>query len=298
MQNGTYTVIPTFFTNENEVDLKMLMLHLDHLRNIGFNKFVFLGTTSETPTLSTNEKVNLVNFILSNKKEEDFFIFGMGGNDPVKVIEQINQLNYNDNRVDAIMLSSPSYNKPNQDGLVAYFGKIMNSFLDKNFLLYNVPSRTGVNVEPYAFKILENKHKNFIGIKEASGNIKQFADLTTILDRVKVFSGDDKLALPGYSIGTSGVISVASNLTNLVNNVWNYFKEGNIVKAIELNKRLNKLYDLLFIDTNPVPLKYLLSKNFGIESIYNVRLPLVKLNDSTEKILDHLNLNNNQAEKK
>lgn len=297
MRDGTYTVIPTFFTDDNSIDFNMLKQHLDTLRLIGYDKFVFLGTTSETPTLSLNEMKAIKDFVVENKKSNDFYVFGIGGNDPVKVIDNINTLGYDDNRIDAIMLSAPFYNKPNQYGLIEYFSKILNTFSNKQFMLYNVPSRTGINVEPITFKVLEEKFNNFVGIKEASGNIKQITDLVGLLDRVKVFSGDDKIALPGYSVGTAGVVSVASNLTNDVQAIYNCFNSGYNKQALQINKKLNRLYDLLFVDCNPVPLKYLLHKKYRTNN-YSIRTPLVKLSSDVEQTLDKLSIFSANPEEK
>ena len=285
MNSGIYTVIPTFFNSDMSINVEMIQVHLLEQHRMGYNNFVFLGTTSETPTLSLEEMKEIVEVVGSVKRPKDTYVFGVGGNDPIKVKHTIDYLNYN-KHADIIMLTAPYYNKPSMEGIIGYFTHIMKEYSNKKFMLYNIPSRTGVNVVPEAFKVLKELNDNFIAIKEASGNIKQIMDIIYLLPDVKVFSGDDKLALPGYSVGTEGTISVASNFTPLVGILYRLYFSGNVNKSRNLNNFLNKLNDLLFIDSNPVPLKYLLSKKYGNSSYSYVRSPLVETSMSNKKLLD------------
>lgn len=288
MQSGTYTVIPTFFDKNNQLDLESLKNHVLTLYdNFKLKKYVFLGTTSETPTLSLDEMKQIKDFVISFKKSDMTYVFGISGNDPKKVINDIHYLDYKDDNVDVIMISSPYYNKPNQRGLILYFSEILSTFNEKKFMLYNIPGRTSVNINPSTFKILEDLFENFVGIKEASGDIKQFMDLIEKLDRVKVFSGDDKLALPSYSVGSCGVISVYSNISSSVDTIWEKFS-SNPLKSKEINQESNKFYDLLFIDSNPVPLKYILSRKYNKDSNKLVRSPLVELTDKDKETIDKI----------
>ena len=292
MNSGIYTVIPTFFNNDNSVNLEMLEIHLLEQHRMGYNKFVFLGTTSETPTLSIDEMKAIKNTVIRLKRSErDTYVFGVGGNDPIKVKNIIRELDLI-NHSDVIMISAPYYNKPSQQGLITYFTDILSSYPNQKFMLYNIPGRTAVNIEVNSFKIIKSLNNNFIAIKEASGDIRQMMDLVYELSDVKVFSGDDKLALPGYSIGTKGTISVASNLTPLVNLLYQSFQSDR--RGIELNKFLNNINNLLFIDSNPVPLKYLLSLKYKNKTYYNVRSPLVATDKINKNKLDEVNesLNN------
>jgi len=287
MRDGIYTEIPTFFTADNSIDFNMLKQHLDTLRLIGYDKFVFLGTSSET--LRLNEMKAIKDFVVKHKKPNDFYVFGVRGNGFWNVINNISTLGYDDNEIDSIMLSVPFFNNLNQYGLIQYFSRILNTYGNKQFMLCNDPNKAGVNVKPMTFKVLEEKFNNFVGIKESSGNINQITDLVGILDKVKVFSGNDKIALPGYSVGTAGVISGASNLTNDVKAIYTCFNSGYNTQALQINKKLNRLYDLLFVDCNPVPLKYILHKKYRTNNYY-VRTPLVKLSSDVEQTLDRLSI--------
>ena len=276
MNSGIYTVIPTFFDDDMKVDIDMLEKHMKYQHKLGYTNFVFLGTTSETPTLSLEEMKIIINTVTSMKRDGDTYVFGISGNDPTKIIDNIIALNYID-VADIIMLSSPYYNKPSQEGLANFFSMILSKFSENKFMLYNIPGRTGVNIRPSTFKLISTLHKNFIAIKEASGDIKQIMDIVIMLPDIMVFSGDDKLALPGYSIGTVGTISVASNVTPLVNLLYHTFTTHNTPKVSQkINSIMNRLNDTLFVDSNPVPLKVILCNIHGISMIKNVRLPLVR----------------------
>ena len=275
MNSGVYTVIPTFFDDNMNVDIDMLKQHMHYQYKMGYSKFVFLGTTSETPTLNIDEMKSIIKTVTSMKRDEDTYVFGISGNDPTKIINNMIELNYME-VADVIMLSSPYYNKPSQAGLISFFSKILSEFSEKKFMLYNIPGRTGVNIKPSTFNVLSMLHKNFIAIKEASGDIKQIMDTIIMLPNIMVFSGDDKLALPGYSIGTKGTISVASNVTPMVNMLYHSFNTHNSIKMSKhINDIMNNLNDTLFMDSNPVPLKVILSMIYDNQQFKNVRNPLV-----------------------
>lgn len=276
MNSGIYTVIPTFFNDNMNVDINMLEKHMKYQHELGYTNFVFLGTTSETPTLNIEEMKTIISKVTSMKRDGDTYVFGISGNDPSKIINNMIELNYIE-VADIIMLSSPYYNKPSQNGLISFFSMILSKFSEKKFMLYNIPGRTGVNIKPDTFHVISMLHKNFIAIKEASGDIKQIMDTIIMLPNIMVFSGDDKLALPGYSIGTAGTISVASNVTSLVNLLYHTFTTHNTPKVSkEINSIMNNLNDTLFVDSNPVPLKVILSKIHDSRIMKIVRVPLVK----------------------
>ena len=287
MNSGIYTVIPTFFNKDNTINVEMIQIHLLELHRMGYNNFVFLGTTSETPTLSLEEMKEIVEIVVSVKRPKDTYVFGVGGNDPIKVKNIINYLNYI-NHADIIMLTAPYYNKPSQEGLITYFTDILQEYNNKKFMLYNIPGRTGVNVKPNTFKLIKQINSNFVAIKEASGDIKQIIEMVNILPEVKIFSGDDKLALPSYAIGTEGTISVASNLTPLINILYYSYLSGDVIKAKKLNKVLDILYDNLFIDSNPVPLKFLLATKYQNDTYSLVRSPLIETSESNKNKLKEI----------
>ena len=285
MNSGIYSVIPTFFSSDMTINVEMIQVHLLEQHRMGYNNFVFLGTTSETPTLSLDEMKEIVEVVVNMKKSTDTYVFGVGGNDPKKVKNIINYLNYT-KHADIIMLTTPYYNKPSQKRNNWVFHSYHDEYSDKKFMLYNIPSRTGINVLPETFKTLKELNDNFIAIKEASGDIKQIMDIIYLLPNVKVFSGDDKLALPGYSVGTEGTISVASNFTPLVRMLYKFYCDSDLRNCKNLNAILNDLNDNLFIDSNPVPLKYLLAKKYQNIDYSFVRSPLTDTSIVNKNSLD------------
>lgn len=286
LKNGIYNVMPTFFKENDELDITRIVKHFEFLVNNEIKNFVFLGTTSETPTLSLDEMKILINKFNELKNDDLNFIYGVGGNDTKKVIQLIKDLNLQE-FADCIMVAAPYYNKPSQRGLVQHFDFIFNNFKNCSFMLYNVPSRTGVNVEPETIFTLSKLNSNLIGVKEASGDINQITKLKYMLvsSNVKVFSGDDKIALPLYSVGCNGVISVASNV--FPKEVLSIFKKltiGDLNVANVINKELFEFYNLLFCDTNPVPLKFMLSLKYN-DNYSHVRSPLCQLEEENKKLI-------------
>jgi 4-hydroxy-tetrahydrodipicolinate synthase len=281
------TVIPTFFDSNNEIDMVSIKKHIDYQINNGIQTIVILGTTSETPTLTQKEKILIVENICNEYRNKLSIIIGVSGNDTESVLEEAKLYETYGN---AIMISAPYYNKPSQEGLYQHFYKIISTIKNK-FILYNVPSRSGVNIEPTTISRLYNDFPfKITAIKEASGSIEQVMKIKSLC-KIKILSGDDALVLPFMSVGAEGVISVVSNVVpSEMLLMVSHFKEGNLMES---NKIFYELYDLIklcFIESNPVPVKYILSKTMN--SLPNVRLPLVGLEnknkDLFEKFLDNL----------
>lgn len=269
---GVYTVIPTFFT-QNNVNYDEIINFISFQIYYGIKNIVLLGTTSETPTLTNEEQCNIVYKVWEKFKGKINIIIGIGGNDTKVTIEKGLLLK---DYCDAFMVTVPYYNKPTQDGIYKHFSSIANILNDKNILMYNIPSRCGVSMNPDTIVKLFNCYDNIKAIKEASGNVSISQEILNKCEIV-VLSGDDSLTLPIMSIGGKGVVSVASNVTpsNILNLV-NSFKNGNIKEAIEINNSLYNLFKILFIESNPVPLKYILKK-IGFSKESTVRLPLVEI---------------------
>ena len=229
------------------------------------------GTTGESPTLTRQEHLRVVELTLEEAKGKVPIVAGAGGYNTADVIALVRELAAMG--VDGIVSVSPYYNKPTQEGLYQHY-KAIAAATPLPLLLYSVQSRTGVNIEAATVKRL-SEIDNIVGIKEASGNISQMgAILTMVPENFVVLSGDDAMALPLMSLGGRGVISVASNeapaemtqLARLAN-------EGNFVAARALHRRYLALMEANFIETNPGPVKAAMGLMGLLEPVW--RLPLV-----------------------
>jgi 4-hydroxy-tetrahydrodipicolinate synthase len=190
----------------------------------------------------------------------------------------INQIKYH---CDYIMLTVPYYNKPNQEGLEDHFKYLANNNSDAKFVIYNVPGRTGVNLEVDTLVNILKDCPNIIGIKEASGDLSQMMQVKEYCPDLQLYSGDDGIILPVLSIGGVGVISVISNLLpEVVLSVVNEFFNGNIITAQSNFYSLRPFVKFCFIETNPVPIKYMLSILLEKNSMANV-LPGMNVTRST-----------------
>jgi 4-hydroxy-tetrahydrodipicolinate synthase len=289
MASDLVVVLPTFFDNENMVDFKLMLKHLLTLLESGVKHFVFQGTTSETPTLQkeTNEIMRINQYLIENTSDYQYTkILGIGGFDTFQVIKDIHDLQYQ-RYCDMIMLSPPYYNKPSQEGIFKHYEIITKTYPTTKFMVYNVPSRTGVNIEPLTM-IRICKLDNVVAIKEASGNISQIMEVKYLLDKngldkIKLYSGDDGMTLPVLSIGGAGVVSVLGNL--YPKTMLRMLSYNDKDAVISINNKLLPYYKLLFIESNPVPLKYLLSLKYQEPSMTNVRLPLVNLTSENRELL-------------
>lgn len=274
---SVYTAIVTPFDEEGSVDYVSFENLIKFQISNKIDGIVIFGTTGESPTLTLEEKfrmMDLLNVILEETPEYyNKVIIGFGGNCTRSVIEDIHKFERYD-KFSNYMLSTPYYNKPTQKGLEVHFTTVMSTFSDKKFMIYNIPSRTGVNMLPETIKRVCSICSNYYGVKEASGNLSQACELMLSKD-IPVFSGDDNLAYEMTQRGGSGVVSVASNLCP------RKVKENLITDSGFPDEFLESM----FLETNPGPIKYYM-KQAGIIKNDNVRLPLVKPERKTLKELD------------
>jgi len=280
--SSVITVIPTFFNKNDEVEYNLILEHIEKQYLAGIKSIVILGTTSETPTLSLEEKLSIATYVYSKFHNDLQIIIGIGGfntNDVVKEAQLFEPF------CDALMLSAPYYNKPSQEGLFQHFSQVI-SHTSKNYILYNVPSRCGVNIEPETIAKLTNKFQQIKAIKEASGTIEQVIKIKSLCN-IDILSGDDALTLPFMSVGAVGVISVVSNIIpNQMLEIVKYFNEGKHLEASNMFYKYYNLMKLCFIESNPTPIKYMLELKSN-NSMALMRLPLVELsNDNKEKIIN------------
>lgn len=279
---GTGVALVTPFNEDGSIDYPALENLVDYVINNGVNYLVALGTTGETPTLTAEEKKDVLSCIVAKCGNRVPVVCGIGGNNTAEVLQQLKD--YNLSGVSGILSVVPYYNKPTQEGLYQHFRAIANS-TDKPIILYNVPGRTVTNMLPATSLRLANDFKNIVAIKEASGNMSQCMDLVAGKPpHFAVLSGDDDLVLPQIALGMEGVISVAANcftkdFTTMVNNAL----DGNFDAAKTMHYRLLEGIRLLFADGNPAGVKYVLSKMGLCKNV--MRLPIVPVTDGTaEKI--------------
>lgn len=228
------------------------------------------GTTGEAPTLSEKERDLLLDEAVKTAAGRVPIIMGCGSNDTAHAISYAKQAE--NNGADAILVVTPYYNKGTKQGLRTHFLCIAEA-VDIPIILYNVPSRTGVDLSLADYEVLA-EHPNICGIKEASPSIERMAWLCrNMKGKAKVYAGNDSMFLPSLALGADGVISVASNaIPSRMNKIFRLFGEGNMAEARKESENVLPLCDLLFRETNPSPIKYVMSlMAFGDGE---VRLPL------------------------
>ena len=275
---GLYTALVTPFNKRGNIDYKALKILLTKQIEAKVAGIVLLGTTGEAPTISETEKEKLIRFVISVLQGKLQLILGMGSNNTKSAVVQASM--YSRFNIDALLVSVPAYNKPTEKGLIEHFTKIAN-VSKVPIILYNVPSRTGTSLTEKAIRIL-SKHNNIIGIKEASGNMWFALDVSKYIDdKFALLSGCDELTLPLLSIGAAGSISVASNIIPFcANKIISEF-EFNLHNTTFLNRALCDFYKACFVETNPIPIKYMLAKQKIIKN--KVRTPLTTLSPSKRK---------------
>jgi 4-hydroxy-tetrahydrodipicolinate synthase len=280
---GSIVALVTPFNKNKELDLAGLKENIKFQLANKTNGFVPCGTTGESPTLSEQEWEQVVKTTIDTVNGKKPVIPGTGTNSTEKTIRLTQKAK--ELGADACLIVTPYYNKPTQEGLYQHFREIART-IKLPIIIYNIPGRTGVNMMP---KTIERLHKEspdiIIGVKEASGSLDQ---VTEIIQRggkdFIVLSGDDSLTLPMLAVGGKGVISVIANIVpREMAEMIEYFFKGENKKASELNKKLFVLSKAMFIETNPIPIKYAMSV-LGMPS-GPVRLPLTAPMPENQKII-------------
>ena len=277
---GVATALATPFTDTG-INLKEFENFIDLQIKSGINALVVCGTTGEASTMTKDEKIDLIKCAISVCNKRVPIIVGTGSNNTSIAIEMSKLAEKLG--ADGLLIVTPYYNKTTQNGLIEHYKFIANS-VDLPIILYNVPSRTGMNISPETCLEL-SKIENIVGIKEASGNISKVAQISALCgDNLPIYSGNDDQILPILSLGGQGVISVLSNINpSLVLNITNSFFTGNINNSKSYQLKALPIINALFEETNPIPVKEtlnLLGFNFGVP-----RLPLVQCSENlTEKL--------------
>lgn len=277
---GCGTAIITPFT-EDGVNFEEFRKMIEFQISEGVDSIIVCGTTGESSTMTTEEKKETIKFAIDVAAKRIPIIAGTGGNCTKSAIEMSK---YAESvGADAVLVVTPYYNKTTQAGLIAHYKAIAES-INIPVVLYNVPSRTGLNITPATCLEL-SKVENIVAIKEASGNISQIAEIANLCkDNLAIYSGNDDQVLPILSLGGLGVISVVSHLIpkDMHNMVENFFN-GNIKEATRLQLDTLKLTSALFSEVNPIPVKAacnMMGFNVGIP-----RLPLIEMSDTGKERL-------------
>jgi 4-hydroxy-tetrahydrodipicolinate synthase len=283
--HGCGTAIVTPFKADGSIDEPTLRSFVDWQVTEGIDFLVPCGTTGETPTLTKNEWLKVINITIEVVNGRVPIVAGATSNCTWEAVEKA-QTVAKIKGVDYILSASPYYNKPTQEGQFQHF-KAISEAVDKPIMLYNVPGRTSVNIEVATLMRLAEL-KNIVAVKEASGSISQIADVCAAVPAgFLVFSGDDALTLPVISLGGVGIVSVASNeipremseMTRLaLNNDWD--------AARRLERKFLALMQANFIESNPMPVKAVLAMMGKMEE--NYRLPMLKMKSDTRAKLQKI----------
>lgn len=279
---GSAVALVTPFTKENKVNYDKLEELVEfHIKN-NTDAIVVCGTTGEASTLDDKEHVAAIKCVIDAVNKRIPVIAGTGGNDTEHSI-MLSRIAENFG-ADGLLIINPYYNKGNKSGIKAHFTKIAQS-VEIPIILYNVPSRTGVNLSPKLVAELAYGVENIVGIKEASGDMAQVAEIARLVDNdFSIYSGNDDSTLPLLSLGGAGVISVLANICPRESHDLVYsFLSGNVEKSRELQLNMKPLIDALFVEVNPVPIKTAMN-SLGME-VGNLRLPLSHMEASNINLL-------------
>ncbi len=279
---GMGVALITPFKNDESVDYDALNKLVDYQLQNGTDYLVVLGTTGETPTLTEEEKKEIVSLVITKVRGRIPVVLGVGGNCTRSIVEKLKKDNFEG--IDAILSVVPYYNKPSQEGIYHHYKAIAEA-TPLPVILYNVPGRTGVNMTAETTLRIAREFKNVVAVKEASGNITQMDDIIKNKPaNFHVISGDDGITYPLITLGAIGVISVIGNaFPREFSRMTRLALAGDYKNALTVHHNFTQLIDLLFVDGNPAGVKSMLNMMGFIEN--KLRLPLVPTRITTyEKI--------------
>ncbi len=278
MFRGTFTALVTPF-RDGAIDFTALQNLIGSQIAAGIDGIIAVGTTGESPTLTHDERKEVIRFAIQTANRRCLVLAGTGSystREAIAATEQAEKLG-----VDGALLVAPYYNKPSQEGLFRHFSAIAKS-TPLRLMLYNIPGRCGVDIVAETVARIQSDCPNVVSIKEAGGNVDRVSELRTRLpDAFTVLSGDDGLTLPFLAAGAVGVVSVASNLLpREMCELVSAFTNGDSKRAERLHRKLYWLFKDLFIEPNPVPIKTALSWRGTISA--EVRLPLCEMSAANQ----------------
>ena len=280
---GTGVALITPFNDDFSVDYKSLENIVEFTLSNGADFLVALGTTSEAPTLSQEEKDKVLRTIVNTANKRCPIMLGMGGNNTMSLLNSIKNQDFTG--VDGVLSVVPYYNKPNQRGMKAHFEMVADNS-PVPVVLYNVPGRVGVNLQASTCVELA-QHPNIVAVKEASGNLQQIMEiLRDKPSEFDVLSGDDGITQPMMALGAKGVISVAANgypdlFCKMVKSMMNV----DVKTALDIHYKTLKMNNLIFADGNPAGIKCLMAHRNLCKNV--LRLPLVTVNENVKKNIEN-----------
>lgn len=273
---GTATALVTPFNSDASIDYGALGALVDWQIEQGINGLVACGTTGEASTLTDEEHRDVISFVVKRANGKVPVIAGTGSNDTSYALDLTRHAC--DAGCDAVLAVTPYYNKATQDGLIKMYSQIAD-VSTAPVILYNVPSRTGVNIEPLTYKALSD-HQNIVAIKEANGNISKIVETMVYVNgKLDLYSGNDDQIVPIMALGGKGVISVLSNiLPKQTVEMCNKFFAGDLKGASQIQYDMHFIIDALFSEVNPIPVKAAAAAmGFGTNTL---RLPLTPMTES------------------
>ncbi|OGS44170.1 MAG: 4-hydroxy-tetrahydrodipicolinate synthase [Elusimicrobia bacterium RIFOXYD2_FULL_34_15] len=285
MFEGSYVAIVTPF-KDGKIDFENLKKLIEfHIKN-GINGIVPCGTTGESVTLSYEEHEQVIDFAVQTVAGRIKVIAGTGSNSTTETLEMTAFAKKAG--ADGALLVAPYYNKPTQKGLYLHFKKVADEVAIP-IMLYNIMSRTAVNIEPETVAKLHTDCKNIVAIKEASGSLEQMTKIQMLCPKIDMLSGDDALTLPLMSVGGKGVVSVVANIIpKEVSDMVSAYLKGDIKKAKEIHFKIFDLTKAMFIETNPIPVKTAMAL-LGLCSD-ELRLPMCSMEyRNKEKLIKAMN---------
>jgi len=250
---GVYPAMVTPFTNKDEIDVEGMHSNIAYLQKGGVAGLVPCGSTGESATLTHDEHKKLVELTVEAASVP--VVAGTGSNNTAEAVALTRFAQ--DAGVDAALLIVPYYNKPMKSGLIKHFSAIAEA-CEIPLILYNIPGRTGINMDAETISTMAHEYSNVAAVKEASANFSQISDIIELTKDLEfsVLSGDDGLTLPMMALGATGVISVTADiLPKKMGQLTQFCLDGNYAKAREVHYQLAPLFKALFIETNPIPIK-------------------------------------------
>lgn len=275
------TAMVTPMNQDGSINLEAMADFADWLIDNGSDGLVVCGTTGESPTISTEEKLELFRTVVKRVNKRVPVIAGTGSNNTSGTIELTKAAEATG--VDGFLVVGPYYNKPPQEGFYQHFKSIADS-TELPVIVYNVPGRTSSNILPQTVARLAKDCKNIVAIKEAAGCVSQVAELYSVLpEDFSIYSGDDILILPFMSVGATGLISVVSNTGGqMLQEIMQAYEAGRVKDAMNLNAKMLPLAKAMFVTTNPIPVKEAVTMLTPINA-GPVRLPLVPMSESEKE---------------